>query len=441
MARTARDTRLETRTARTGLKTRREPYWRTIHEGLAIGYRKGRRGGFWIARLYDTEHGRRFKSLGIADDIADANGTTVLDFRQAQEEARGFEKDQRRIDRGLDPRTGRPIGEAPEHYSVRNAIDDYQAANAHRGQAFKESRYRIEADILPVLGDVELAKLTTRRISDWHRNLSMRPARRRTRRGEAAKFATAPKSSDDKRQRQASANRTLTILKAALNQAFKDGKAAADDTWRRVRPFPNVDAAVVRFLSADECVRLVNRCEKGMRRLVQAAILTGCRYAELTGLAVTDINLEANTLTVRTSKSGKPRHVVLTDEAAQFFKAETAGKPPDARVFLKSDGTVWGRGHQQRPLVIACREAKITPAINFHILRHVHGSALAMKGVPFGVIAKQLGHADTRMTEKHYAHLAPNYVADTIRSNFPTLGIVTAGKVEPIGARRRSRMQ
>ena len=39
------------------------------------------------------------------------------------------------------------------------------------------------------------------------------------------------------------------------------------------------------------------------------------------------------------------------------------------------------------------------------------------------VIAKQLGHADTRMTEKHYAHLAPNYVADTIRAKFPRLGI------------------
>ena len=46
-----------------------------------------------------------------------------------------------------------------------------------------------------------------------------------------------------------------------------------------------------------------------------------------------------------------------------------------------------------------------------------------------GVIAKQLGHADTRMTEKHYAHLAPNYVADTIRANFPRLGIGDAAAV------------
>jgi len=36
-------------------------------------------------------------------------------------------------------------------------------------------------------------------------------------------------------------------------------------------------------------------------------------------------------------------------------------------------------------------------------------------------IARQLGHADTRMTERRYAHLAPNDIADTIRANFPRL--------------------
>jgi integrase len=55
----------------------------------------------------------------------------------------------------------------------------------------------------------------------------------------------------------------------------------------------------------------------------------------------------------------------------------------------------------------------------FHILRHTHASILAMRDVPLGVVAEQLGHADTRMTEKHYAHLAPSYVAETIRAHFP----------------------
>jgi integrase len=70
--------------------------------------------------------------------------------------------------------------------------------------------------------------------------------------------------------------------------------------------------------------------------------------------------------------------------------------------------------------------------VTFHVLRHTHASQLAMRGVPMAVIAKQLGHADTRMTEKHYAHLAPNYVADTIRANFPNLGIGEMPKVVPL---------
>ncbi len=61
-----------------------------------------------------------------------------------------------------------------------------------------------------------------------------------------------------------------------------------------------------------------------------------------------------------------------------------------------------------------------------------------MRGVPIAVIAKQLGHADTRMTEKYYAHLAPNYIADTMRANFPNLGIGETPKVVPLRAAENS---
>ena len=95
----------------------------------------------------------------------------------------------------------------------------------------------------------------------------------------------------------------------------------------------------------------------------------------------------------------------------------------------------WGASHQKRPLDEASARAEITPAVNFHILRHTHGSHLAMNGVPMGVIAAQLGHADTRMTEKHYAHLAPSYIAQTIRANFPILNLAEEPQIVPF--RRR----
>ena len=44
-----------------------------------------------------------------------------------------------------------------------------------------------------------------------------------------------------------------------------------------------------------------------------------------------------------------------------------------------------------------------------------------MNGVPLIVVAKNLGHSDTRMVEKHYGHLAPSYVAVAIRAGLRDL--------------------
>jgi integrase len=196
-----------------------------------------------------------------------------------------------------------------------------------------------------------------------------------------------------------------------------------------VKPFKAVETALVRYLSEAECVRLVNACEPAFRNLVRGAVLTGCRYSELAGMCVADFNADAGVITVRESKAGKPRHVVLTAEGQCLFAGLMAGKLGSDPIFTRADGGVWGKSHQLRPAREACRRAKIKPEISFHVLRHTYGSALAMRGVPMGVIAEQLGHADTRMTEKHYAHLAPSYVADTIRAHFPILGIVADNTV------------
>jgi len=158
--------------------------------------------------------------------------------------------------------------------------------------------------------------------------------------------------------------------------------------------------------------------------LVRCALVTGCRYGELIRMRVADFNSSAGTVTVRLSKSGKPRHVVLADEGRALFEQFTVGCAPQDLIFRRADGGPWGPSHQQRPLAEASGIAKLDPPATFHILRHTYASSLAMKGVPMGVIAAQLGHSDTRMTEKHYAHLSPNYVAETVRAALPALGIV-----------------
>jgi hypothetical protein len=55
-----------------------------------------------------------------------------------------------------------------------------------------------------------------------------------------------------------------------------------------------------------------------------------------------------------------------------------------------------------------------------------------MNGMPLMVVARNLGHADTRMVEKHYGHLAPSYVADEIRKAAPRFGVELAKVVAPL---------
>ena len=240
---------------------------------------------------------------------------------------------------------------------------------------------------------------------------------------------------DNRRRRRSSANRVLTILKGALNRAWRDGKVPSDTAWRRVEPFEGVDAARIRYLTIEDAKRLINASDPEFRPLVEAALQTGARYGELARLVVSDFNPDSGTIAIRQSKSGKPRHVVITDEGVEFFMQLTTGRSGDAPLIRKANGSTWRMSHQGRPMADACANAKIKPPINFHGLRHTYASLAIMNGAPLLVVAKNLGHADTRMVEKHYGHLAPSYIADAIRAGAPRFGFKTAKNVITVRAR------
>ena len=430
MPRSARAIKLETRSARAKLPARRAPYFLKVAKGLRLGYYRGSGAGTWIGRRYLGSGQYETASIGVADDTTEADNVQIFDFWQAQEVLRRWAERGRLADRGI-ARKG--------PYTVKMAVEDYLAEISieKRPSALKCAQYKFKGWVLPELGYLLVESLILDQINRWRNDIASRGRKVRSKKGVAkAASRPAPSDHDAKRKRRATANRVLTMLRAALNRAYNAGRVPSDDAWRRVKPFKQTDEAVVRYLSGDEARRLVNACDEDFRSLVQAALLTGCRYSELVNLTCADFNRDSDTLTLRQTKSGRSRHVVLTEEGRHLFSEWTAGRAANERVFLRSDGNPWGASHQQRPLAEAADRAKISPAPTFHILRHTHASALAMRGVPMGVIAAQLGHQDTRMTEKHYAHLAPSYIADTIRAHFPTLGIAAKSSVVPM--RRRN---
>ena len=229
MARTVRNGKIDTPSARARLARRVAPYWTVIHKGAAVGYRKGAKGGTWIARLRDDAGNQHHEAIGAADDATEADGVTVLAYAQAQTKAREwFARKERELH-------GEPA--TPGKWTVADAMEDYLDWIAKHGKSAARMRYTTDAFILPSFAKVPVSRLTKGRIEKWHGDLAKAPARQRTRPGAAQRYREKADRPPEEaaRQRQATANRILSILKAALNRAYSDNKVTSDEAWRKVK--------------------------------------------------------------------------------------------------------------------------------------------------------------------------------------------------------------
>jgi integrase len=152
-------------------------------------------------------------------------------------------------------------------------------------RSLADAKRRARFHILSGLGDIPVADLTRDVISKWLI-------------GMAGKAADGHGGDAIRPGHRASANRVLTILRAALNQAFRDDKVASDISWRAVQPFRGVDAPRLRYFTKDEVTRLINAAQGDFRDLVLAALHTGCRYSELGRLRAGDFDPDSGTVFV-----------------------------------------------------------------------------------------------------------------------------------------------
>ena len=423
MSRTVRDAKLETRAARDRLAPGAKLHWRTlVPQKVHLGYRRRKKGrpGHWVVRSYlglDAGGVGRYRkaTLGLADDFQDADGERVLSYADAQALA-------------LDARPGAPRG-AP---TVADAVAQYVAwLKVHKATGAQVEQ-RAALHILPALGATKVMDLTTDQLNQWRDALAASPAMLRSGVGRARNY----KPAQDDRARKVSANKSVTILKAALNHAFSSDLVGDDKAWRRFKSFKEVGRARERFLSLEEARRLINASDKesGFRALVRAALLTGCRYGELCRLRVKDY--ADGKIAIWRGKTGKPRHVRLTEEGAAFFEQLTAGRASEETMLLNHRlGREWRKSEQARPMKAACAAARLRP-LGFHQLRHTWASLAVMNGVPLLVVAHNLGHADTRMVERHYGHLTQSYMDEAIRSGAPRFGPAERGNVSQLKKRR-----
>jgi integrase len=422
MARTIREAKLGTPTSRRRLKAGRQPHWHTIvaaRDHLGYQRRIEDKVGRWLLRRRRAGH-YSMEPIGTADDARQADGISVLSFDQAR--AKAVE---------LASTETRPAG----RITVAKAVADYVDFLRSQGRNTYHAESTAAVHILPRLGDQEVGQLTSAQLRRWLIGVADQPARKRSKAAGRQKFK-ALDSDESIRRRRSSANRILATFKAILNHAYDERRCPSNDAWgRRLKRFKGVDGVRTRFLSTAEAVRLINACDPDFRLLVRAALETGMRYGELCRLEVADFSPSGGTVAVRRSKTGRARYVVLTAEGAAFFMQACAGRIGAARLFLRDDGEPWARSNQGRHMAEANRRAKVEPPITFHGLRHTWASLAVMNGTPLMVVARNLGHADTKQVERHYGHLSESYVFEAIRSGAPRYAVDSAGNIEVIGKR------
>ena len=124
-----------------------------------------------------------------------------LTFAQAQAIARSRFVERKRVAAGLPAQAG--------PYRVRDCIAEYLTWLEQNRKTAKDARWRAEALILPRLGNVECAKLTTPQLRAWRDAVANEAPRLRTKKGKAQKHRDPSREDDPddaRRRRQASAN-------------------------------------------------------------------------------------------------------------------------------------------------------------------------------------------------------------------------------------------
>jgi integrase len=205
---------------------------------------------------------------------------------------------------------------------------------------------------------------------------------------------------------QATVNRWQVILSHMLRMAKVWGVAGSE-----VNPLEGVKQKdpcnkVERFLTADETRRLRKAVEDSpnpmLAPIVALLLMTGCRKRELLDAEWDEFRLDQGLWRIPTSKSGKPRHCPLSDDAVAVLRAlpriegcpYVVPNPKTGRPF-KSIYNSWN----------SARIAAGLPDVRVHDLRHSMASNMANSGQSLLVIGEILGHSQPKTTLR-YAHLS-----------------------------------
>jgi len=216
------------------------------------------------------------------------------------------------------------------------------------------------------------------------------------------------------------AKRTAASVSAMFAWARKHGglmlslnpAAGAGDSIAR-RP------AKERFLSSEESGRLFEtldamQADKSLNAshadAFRLLMLTGARRMEIAGLRWSEVDLQRNRLTPDRTKAGEKtgeRRITLGRSAREIVESRRGSNNVYVFPAHRGDGHIVGL---QKSWAKVRARAKLD-GLRIHDLRHSYASFAIADGASLFMVAKALGHADTRVTER-YSHINTDALDD-----------------------------
>jgi len=293
--------------------------------------------------------------------------------------------------------------------TVAQLLDQWMAHIEAQGRSPATlARYRsaIRANIVPVLGHLQLAQLSAADIDAFYAKL--------------LKEGLNPLS----------VRKCHAILSASCRQAVRWDWIDRSPV-ERASP-PSARGREIVPPTIDEVRRLLRAAEEAnpdLAALIFVAATTGCRRGELCGLQWSDVDFEGHSIVVRRSiadaggtvsvkdtKTHQSRRLALdpsTVEVLHRHRASVKSRAAVGATALSDDAYIWSQvldaSVPYRPDRVTASFRNLTERLDlahvtFHTLRHFAATTLAGTGVAVRTIAGRLGHANPNLTLRTYAH-------------------------------------
>ena len=311
-------------------------------------------------------------------------------------------------------KAGRHFGQSKRH-TFNELVDEYLP---HAKDAPRLAYWRkvFGTDRLDAITSARIAKERDKLLSEETQNFAVPPT------GDPEKDAKRPKA----KRTGPTANRYLAALSVCLSFGVKTLQWLERNPCERITK-SRENKGRVRFLSDDECERLLAACRKSDNKDLYLAVVlsltTGARQAEIMTLRWGQIDFARKVITLHETKNGERRAIPLVGDAFTLLQAPSKVRsltddrlfPPKPRA-RKSECI-----DLHAPWVAALKVAGITD-FHWHDLRHTAASYLAMSGVSLVEIAKVLGHRTLAMVAR-YSHLSDGHIVATGEKLAARLGV------------------